>query len=147
MGDTPKFEVVENHEFNPKEKVFVIDPNGFDLWAAVILAIDDGKYKLHYPEYPHDDQELDGISRILVDTRANRRIFNAQESARQTQLPPLSSDESEPFSEESSSEDADDYADTGSPSDTKKSKKGKASRNAKPKPRPKGSRVSPRRAK
>jgi hypothetical protein len=143
MRDAPKVEVVEGHEFRLKEKVLVIDPNGFNLWEAVIITISDDKYKVHYPDYPQEDKELEGTSRILVEARVNRRIFNAQEADRQTQLPPFASSESEPFSEDSSSYDAEDYADSGSPSDTKKPRRGKVF--WKREPRPKGARVSPRR--
>jgi hypothetical protein len=145
MGDAAKFEIVEDHEFKLKEKVLVIDSNGFDVWEAIITAINADTYKVHYPDYPQEDEELEGTSRILVETRINRRIFNAQEAERQTQLPLLGSSESEPFSEGSSSDDAEDYADTGSPSDAKKPRKGKALKKREPKPRPKGARVSPRR--
>jgi hypothetical protein len=144
MSKSPRFDAVEGHEFKPKEKVFVIDPNDFDIWEAIIVSVKDGKYKVHYPDYPQDDQEFEDASRLLADTRTNRRIFNSQEAARQTQLPPLESDESEPASEESGSDDAGDYADRRAPRDTKSKKKPKKSK-VPQKTRPKGSRVSPRR--
>jgi hypothetical protein len=152
MTTKPAFEIVKDHEFKVREKVFVIDPNGFDIWEAVIVNANDGKIALRYPEYPADNEEFEDTARILVDTRVNRRIFNAQEATRQAQLPPLSSDQSEPFSDESESDEAGDYADPGSPGETKKAKKpkkGKAPKKGKvekTKPRPKGARGSPRRS-
>jgi hypothetical protein len=151
MTNPPSFDIVKDHEFKLKEKVFVIDPNGFDLWAGVITSTSGGKYSVHYPDYPQDDQEFEDTSHLLVDTRVNRRIFNSQEATRQTQLPPLSSGESEPFSDNSESDEAGDYADPGSPGEGKKSKKStkakrpKKGKVEKVKPRPKGTRVSPRR--
>jgi hypothetical protein len=50
--------MVENHEFQLNEKVFVIDPNGFALWEAMIIPINDCKSKSLYPDYAHEDQEL-----------------------------------------------------------------------------------------
>jgi hypothetical protein len=38
ISDIPQFHVVEGRKFTPKEniRVFVINPNGFDVWEAVI---------------------------------------------------------------------------------------------------------------
>jgi hypothetical protein len=143
MGDSPRFQVVEGHEFKPKEKVFVIDPNGFDIWEAVITTVRGGKYSVHYPEYPQDDQEIEDTSRILVDTRANRRIFHTQEAQRQVELSEAS-EESEPSSDDSDS-DAADFADDDSGGEWTSRRGGKKGNAEKVKPRPKGSRVSPRR--
>jgi hypothetical protein len=150
MGEHPDFEVVPDHEFKVKEKVLVIDANGYDLWEGVITSTENGRFAVHYPEFPEDDQELEDSSRILVDTRVNRRIFNTQEAARQTQLPPLSEDEEEPFSDHSddAEDNGRDYAPAkggGKPKKPKKAKKLKTKKD-KSKPRPEGTRVSPRRS-
>jgi hypothetical protein len=146
----PKFEIVQGHEFQAGEKVLVIDPNGFDLWEGVITSIKNGKFAVHYPEYETDDEEMDNTSRILVNTRINRRIFNNQEATRHTVLPPLEDGESEPFSYDSEEpSDAFDESGSDSPADRKtiKKTKSKPSKREKAKPRPYGARVSPRRAK
>jgi hypothetical protein len=151
MSGRPDFEIVAEHDFKPKEKVLVIDQNGYDLWEGVIKAIKGEKISIHYPEFPGEDEDFDDTTRILVDTRINRRIFNTQEAARQTQLPPLSASEEEPFSDRS--DDADDtgrdYAPARGLEKVKKGKKvknGKKPKKDKVKPRPEGARVSPRRS-
>jgi hypothetical protein len=143
MSDTPQFQVVEGHEFKPKEKVFVIDPNGFDIWEAVITSVRAGKYSVHYPEYPEDDQEIEDTARILVDNRANRRIFKSQEAQRQVDPQSDTGDESEPS--EDSDSDAADYADEESGGEWRSRRGGKKGNADKARPRPKDARVSPRR--
>lgn len=103
MGEEeiPKFDIVEDHEFQVKEKILVIDPNGFDLWEGEIVAIEDGKYSIHYPEFPDDDETVEDTARLLVKNRVNTRIFNNQEASRNAQLPPLESGEEEPFDDNS----------------------------------------------
>jgi hypothetical protein len=157
MSGNPDFEIIQDHDFKPKEKVLVIDTNGYDLWEGVIVSVKPGKYSIQYPEFDDQDEELGDASRLLVDTRKNRRIFNQQEARRQTQLPALPSGESEPFSDRSDDGDeaAGEYAPDAGPSEKKKKKKSKKSKKAKQpkkskakdksKPRPDGSRVSPRR--
>ncbi|KAH0789791.1 Mitotic apparatus protein [Histomonas meleagridis] len=145
----PQFSVEEDHDFKPKEKVLIIDKNGHDLWEGEIVSIEDGKYKIHYPEYPEDDETLEGTSRILVNNRSNRYIFNTQEASRNTILPKEIEDEEEE-AEESENDEEDDYKPQKS-QDEKKSKKkkskGKSKKSKKPvaRPRPEGCRVSPRR--
>jgi hypothetical protein len=152
MSGSPKFEYTPDHSFHPKEKIFVIDKNGFDIWEAEIVDIESGTFSVHYPAFPEDDEKISDSNRILVDTRVNRRIFNTQESNRQAQLPPLSEGEEEPFSDrDDDDDDAGDYQPaSGSPRSDKKPKKGKKNKkSAKPsKPstkRPEGVRLSPRR--
>jgi hypothetical protein len=156
MSGTPDFELTPNHEFKPKEKVLVIDANGYDLWEAVITSMKPGKYLVRYLGYDDSDEELEDTSRILMNTRTNRRIFNQQEAVRQTQLPPLGPDESEPFSDRSDDEERTGYdePDAGSGGKKKKPKKAKKPKPGKKpkgkakdqsKPRPEGSRISPRR--
>ena len=150
MEEKPQFEVVE-HEFKVKEKVYVIDPNEFDLWEGEITDIQDGKYSVHYPEFPEDDEVLEDTSRILAKTRVNTRIFNIQETRRQG-MAPLSSDDEEPVSDESDDgDDGDDYEPAPvqekdmSPKKAKKPKRGKKVKEQPVKPRPEGARSSPRR--
>jgi hypothetical protein len=154
MSGNPDFEIIQGHDFKPKEKVMVIDPNGYDLWEGVIISVKPGKYSIHYPEFDDQDEELEDVSRLLVNTRKNRRIFNQQEARRQTQLPALPSGGSEPFSDRSDDDDdaAGDYAPDAGPGEKKKSKKSKKAKEPKKskakdksKPRPEGARVSPRR--
>jgi hypothetical protein len=148
MSRTPKFERTKDHTYEVNEKVFVIDKNGFDIWEAQITTIQNGTYSVHYPEFPEDDEALPDTSRILLDTRVNRRIFNNQEGERQTILPALSEGEEEPFSDSDSydDEEGDDYRPgTGSPepdySPGKKGKKVKIPAST----RPKGARSNPKR--
>jgi hypothetical protein len=146
MPRAPRFERVKDHVFEVKEKVFVIDKNGFDIWQAEISDIQNGTYTIHYLEFPDDDEKLAETSRILVDTRINHRIFNNQESDRQTILPSRSEGEEEPFSSDYSDGDSEDYRPrSGSPEpDSRSRRKGRKGKNA-VKPRPKGARSSPRR--
>lgn len=151
MEDKPQFEVID-HEFKVKEKVYVIDPNEYDLWEGEITDIQDGKYSVHYPEFPEDDEVLEDTSRILAKTRVNTRIFNNQETQRQSTLPPLSSGEEEPFSDDSDDgDDGDDYEPVPvqekekDPKKAKKPKRGKKLKEQPMKPRPEGARSSPRR--
>jgi hypothetical protein len=151
MVDIPLFEIVPEHEFKVKEKVLVIDPNGYDLWDGIITSTKNGHFRVHYPEFPGDDQDFEDTSRILVDTRVNRRIFKTQEAVRQTQLPPLEEDEEEPFSDRSADEGdgTRDYAPnraTEKPKKPKKPKKAKKPKKDQTKQRPEGVRVSPRRS-
>lgn len=148
------FEIVKDHEFKVKEVVFVIDPNGYDIWEANITAVDGNKYSVHYPDFPNEDTVLDDKSRILVDTRVNRRIYNNQETARNSK-PIVDSSDEEDAEEEEESEDSDegnDYKPIAPPlkeGKTKKNKKKKGKKNLKKeapmKPRPEGARISPRR--
>ena len=147
--DIPKFDIVADHEFQAKEKVLVIDPNGFDLWEGEIMSVEDGKYSIHYPEFPDDDEVMEDTSRLLVKNRINNRIFNNQEASRQTVLPPLSDGEEEPF-DDASDEESEGYykpdpAD-GKEKAPKRGRKPKKEKKEKPaKPRPEGARSNPRR--
>jgi hypothetical protein len=151
MSSRPDFEIITGHDFKPKEKVFVIDPNGYDLWEGIITSIKSNKLGIQYPAFPGEDEELEDTSRILTDTRVNRRIFNMQEAIRQTQLPPLDSSESEPFSDRSDDPDSEgrEYAPARgleNPKKGKKPKKANKPKKDKVRPRPEGVRVSPRRS-
>ena len=144
-----EFSIEEDHNFTPKEKVLIIDSNGHDLWEGEIVSIEDGKYKIHYPEYPEDDETLEGTSRILVSNRTNRYIFNTQEASRNTILPKEIEAEEEDV-DESDSDKEEDYMPVKGQDDKRKKKrkgksKGKKAKKPVVRPRPEGCRVSPRR--
>lgn len=82
----PKFERVEDHQFKEGEDIYMIDPNGFDIYKAQIVKIEGTQYKIHYPEYPEDDETVENTERILALSRVNTRIFNTQEAARATKI-------------------------------------------------------------
>ncbi|OHS93217.1 Mitotic apparatus protein [Tritrichomonas foetus] len=159
MSDTstPPFDYTKDHELKPKEKVFVIDPNGYDLWAGVVQSNENGKVAIHYPEYPDEDEVIEGDAqkRILYNNRTNSRIYNNQEMKREEKDQPDSEEEEEP-SESSESEESTEgeYKPVNAPpadKDSKKNKKkGKGKKNKKGKkdvvrPRPEGARSNPRR--
>ncbi|EAX96865.1 hypothetical protein TVAG_390720 [Trichomonas vaginalis G3] len=82
----PQFERVEDHQFKEGEEIYMIDPNGFDIYKAQIVKIEGTQYKIHYPEYPEDDETVENTDRILALSRINTRIFNNQEAARASKL-------------------------------------------------------------
>ena len=163
MGEPPNFERDDSHIFRTGENVLVIDPNGYDLWEATIRSVDDGRYSLHYPEFPSDDEVVEGTSRILVRNRTNARIFKQQEATRNAPPPDEEEDEEPSESESDSSDnqaseesyDDGEEADYGRKATPRKKKgknnkiKGRGKKNKKDvvKPRPEGARSSPRRSK
>lgn len=80
--ETPNFEFDEKHTFVKGEKIYAIDDNGFDIYEAEIEDIKDGKYKIHYPEYPDDDKEVENTKTLLVRSEANKKIYDEQEKVR-----------------------------------------------------------------
>ena len=78
----PQFVREPDHKFVQGEKIYVIDPNGFDIYVAEILTYRNGNYSIHYPQYPSDDFTTNDTSRFLVINDANRQIFEDQESIR-----------------------------------------------------------------
>ena len=80
--DIPNFEKPVNHTFTAGEHIYVIDPNGFDLYAAEIRSIGENSWHIHYPLYPEDDFTAKNTSRFLLKTEKNTAIFNEQESIR-----------------------------------------------------------------
>jgi hypothetical protein len=79
------FELVNNHTFRAKEKVLVIDENGFDLWEGFIFSTRPDAYLINYPDDPRRDGPLPSQAHLLVNTPWNRAIFNAQQTARAKQ--------------------------------------------------------------
>lgn len=82
VNDIPDFERVENHQFQKDEEVYMIDPNGLDLWEGIIEKVEGNKYSIHYPEFPTDDEDVEGTDRVLVRTDKNKEIYNNQEKIR-----------------------------------------------------------------
>lgn len=77
-----QFELILNHTFRSHEKVFVIDPNGFDLWEGVITSTARGRFKIRFPAFPGTEVDLKLSAHLLVDTPSNREIFNKQDALR-----------------------------------------------------------------
>ncbi|OHT04007.1 hypothetical protein TRFO_28610 [Tritrichomonas foetus] len=82
-GD-PKFDRPEGYTFKEEEEVYMIDPNGFDLWEGVITKIVEDKYAIHYPEFPQDDEEVTGTDRILPRTDKNKDLYRRMENNRKS---------------------------------------------------------------
>lgn len=80
----PEFEFVADHKFAKGEKVYVIEPNGYDIWEAEINEVkSNGTYAVHYPAFPEDDCDIsEEDKRILVQTKKNKKIFDEQEEVR-----------------------------------------------------------------
>lgn len=77
------FDRPEGYEFKEGENVYVIDPNGFDIWEAQISKIVADNYAVHYPDYPQDDEELNGTARLLAATEKNKDIYARMENNRE----------------------------------------------------------------
>lgn len=78
----PEFDIIPDHEFKEGEKVYVIDPNGYDMWEAIILKKNKDKFSVHYPEYSDDDEELTGTARMLVKNKNNIELYKKMEEQR-----------------------------------------------------------------
>ncbi|KAH0789799.1 Mitotic apparatus protein [Histomonas meleagridis] len=102
MSDTPAFEYPpEDQQFEVGQKIYVIDPNEFDIYEAQISAIDGNKYQIHYPDYPDDDGEIEGTKRFLIKTEKNNKIFEEQDRIRlQEEARALEEEEEEAESQE-----------------------------------------------
>lgn len=69
--------------FHLKDEVYVIDPNGVDLWEGIIINNKPGSiFGIHYPGFPNDDEIIKGCARLLRRTPINDRIFHKQEELR-----------------------------------------------------------------
>ena len=80
--EPPKFEQPEGHEYKEGEKIYVLDDNKFDIYEAEIKAVKDGKYDVHYPDYPDEDFTAENTERFLPITDANKAIYDEQEEER-----------------------------------------------------------------
>lgn len=153
-GKTPNFEYDANFLPEIKEKVLIIDRNGYDLWVGIIVQNDNGKFTVHYPDYQEEDEIIDlDANRILKWTRANSRIFNQQEMRRnqQQQDGEEEEDQDDDESDESGSNEPEYKPPSASPFEKEgKKKKGSKSKKSKKnkevyRPRPEGARTNPRR--
>lgn len=123
MAESTQFEIVQDYQFKPRDKVLVIDANGYDLWDAVVKDINAEGYVVYYPEYPNELETLPDASRLLVQTKENMRIFRSQEIVRSQILPPVSDGEEPQLSEdESEDEDEDGYEPEAKPAKNSKKK-------------------------
>ena len=78
----PEFVREPEHKFTEKEKIYVIDPNGFDIYEAIIKKINNGSYEIDYPQYPSDNFTTTDTGRFLVINDANKAIYENQETLR-----------------------------------------------------------------
>ena len=145
MTSTPNFERDEDHDYQPREEVYVIDNDGYDIYEAVIVNVEGFRYTVHYPEYPNDDEVLDGTSRLLPKTRVNTRIYRNQEVVRsEKSIKDLGSNSSSDDDDEKFDDDADqDFKPNQSP-EVKSKKKGKKDKKEKKAPKKKGPSFVPR---
>jgi len=94
MGDDiPDFDLTNSDDdFQVKDPVYVIDENGFDIWDAIILTVDDDSISVHYPEY---EEDATGIPRyrILRTTPRNKRTSQEQEKVRADKKRPKEEEE------------------------------------------------------
>lgn len=126
MANENQFEIVRDYEFKARDKVLVIDANGYDLWEAVIKDVTADGYVINYPEYPEEAETLPDTSRLLVQTKENMRIFRSQEIIRSQILPPVSDGEEPQLSEdESEDDDEDGYVPDTTATNKRSKKKGK----------------------
>ena len=152
MTSPPNFERDEDHDYQPREEVYVIHQNGYDIYEAVIVSVEGFHYTVHYPEYPNDDQVLDGTSRLLPKNRVNTRIYRNQEAARSEKMIQDLDSNSESDNDDNDEDNDDDFKPLQSPEkkDKKLSKKDKKKLKKLPKkkepsfvPRPQGARSNP----
>ena len=80
--ENPVFERDPEHKFVEAEEVYVIDKNEFDIYEAVIQKVEGDKYHIHYPDYPQDDEVIEGTVRIVERNEANKAIYADQEASR-----------------------------------------------------------------
>ena len=160
---TTSLQKVEGHEFKVRERVYVLDPNNYDVWEAVIKSMDGNKIELHYPDFPTSDEVVENEDRIFVQTKENTRIFRKQEADRAQNA--RGSDDTDDGEEEeygsADSEDSDGFmpSDDDEPAKKRGRKPGKVGRPRKnnddddddeadykvKRPRPAGCRMNPKR--
>lgn len=81
MSGLPNFERDENHEWRVNERVYVLEENEFDIFEAIITAVYEDGYDVHYPEWEDDDTTVTA-DRLIAITARNRAIFEEQEKIR-----------------------------------------------------------------
>jgi len=99
MSELPQFERVAEHVYQKGEKIYVIDENDYDIYAAHIHDVKENAWDIHFPEYPDDDKVFNTTSRFLVSTPVNDKIFEEQDKIR-LELEKETEDEEEEFQEE-----------------------------------------------
>ena len=61
-------------EINSEKQVYIIDKNGFDLWAGVVKKrTADNSYIIMYPDFPGEEEKIKSLSRILEKSDINHR--------------------------------------------------------------------------
>lgn len=145
MSKQPEFEIDPNHEFKSKEKVYLIDTNGYDIWEAKITAVDGNKYTVQLLEDRKHTETVEGTERLLAWTRANTKICKEQDIRRASNN--KASSESDEAEEDADEEEGPDFVDDDDePSKGKKQKKpSKSKKNASKPSKPSGTRSNPRR--
>lgn len=147
-----ELETPPDHTFKVREKVYILDTNGYDIWEGVIKSIDGNEFTISNPEYPKNSgQKISDLSRIFPVTKVNYRIFHEQEMKRSERA--AAEDDDDDFKND---DDGDDYGSEASekeedfaPDDDdfggKKKKKAKKLKKKEPQyhPRPAGARSNP----
>ena len=82
-ANSPLFTLLDREDIlNINDPVYVIDPNGFDIWAGVInSAFQNDVYKIHYPEFSDEDGPAH-YTRVLRRVANNKQIYDEQEMTR-----------------------------------------------------------------
>ena len=80
--EIPAFVKDPEHKFVTGEKIYVIDENGFDIYAAELRTVTENSWEVHYPQYAEDDFTAKDTTRFLVINEENKKIFEEQESIR-----------------------------------------------------------------
>ena len=151
MTQIPDFEIEEDHEYKPREKVYVRDQNGYDIYEGTIVSIELDSIKVRMTD---DNKDIRDLTRedILPNNRKNHRIFMEQDQKR-AQDGFEEEEEEKPkktvYYDDDLDDDEDDFDDESDDDEPRKKKKGqkpRKSRKDKPiKPRPAGARSNPRR--
>lgn len=77
------FEKSPTDQFSVGEFVYVISANDFDVFEGVIEKISNGRYWIHYPEWPNDDEDFIGTEKLLKETNVNKKIYQKQNHIRE----------------------------------------------------------------
>ena len=83
VADSPAFTPLNPGAIlNINDPVYVIDPNGFDIWEGVINSgFQNNVYEIHYPDFPEDDGPAH-YTRVLRRVPNNKQIYDEQEMRR-----------------------------------------------------------------
>ena len=152
MTQTPDFEIEDDHEYKPREKVYVRDQNGYDIYEGTIVSIDLDTIRVRMTDDQKDVRDLSKDD-ILPNNRKNHRIFMEQDQKRaqdgfeeEEEQKPRKFTYADDDLDEDDEDDFDDETDDDMPKKRKKGQKPRKSRKDKPiRPRPEGARSNPRR--